>query len=182
MLNREERKCNGTDRAIKFMWIFFSWALRMSVKSRNRTKEIFFVYFGCSSFNLFTYSFTFVTLYRKSKNKITSTQALHPSGVIKSYPGVRNHGFYFCGQCRARSDCTYVQSDLVLHFPLMYVQSDLALHSPLIFDEFLSTKNRPLSFNGMKSVIVDSFTLYQTTKVFDWSKVKAFADNKINVI
>ena len=27
----------------------------------------------------------------------------------------------FCGECRARSDCTYVQSDLALHSPLRYL-------------------------------------------------------------
>ena len=40
----------------------------------------------------------------------------------------------FCGRCRKRSACTYMQSDL-------------ALHSTLLYHNFLSPKPVPMSFN-----------------------------------
>ena len=52
----------------------------------------------------------------------------------------------FCGECRARSDCTYVQSYL-------------DLHSPQPYPEILSTKAYPMTFNELKSVFVIVYKL-----------------------
>ena len=45
-----------------------------------------------------------------------------------------------CGECRARSDC-------------IYVQSDLAMHSPSWYNQFLSTKSNPMLFKQFESVL-----------------------------
>ena len=33
----------------------------------------------------------------------------------------------------------------------------------------------------IKAIDISPFTLYQTTKILDWSKSKAFPDDKVNV-
>ena len=58
------------------------------------------------------------------------------------------------GQCRARSACTYVQTDLALHSPLLF-----------FFYNFLSTELYPVQFNHLNWVYVkvNNLTLSQTT-------------------
>ena len=65
-----------------------------------------------------------------------------------------------CRKCRARSASTYVQSDL-------------ALHNPLLYRLFLLTKPYQRQF--------DQFNPLPDDKISDWSKSKAFADDKLNV-
>ena len=65
----------------------------------------------------------------------------------------------FFGECRARSACAYVQSDLTLY-------------SPLFFQKFLSKMSQPVPFNEL--------TLSQTT-ILDASKLKGLADDNFKV-
>ena len=62
-----------------------------------------------------------------------------------------------CGECRARLAYTYVQPDL-------------AVHTSLFYHLILSTKLHQMPFNPLTN-----------DKISDWSKSKAFADEKINV-
>ena len=39
--------------------------------------------------------------------------------TFNPYPTVYDHVFFYYGECRARSACTYVQSDLALHSLLL---------------------------------------------------------------
>ena len=62
-----------------------------------------------------------------------------------------------CGECKVRSTSTNVQSDLVLL-------------SPLLRHECLSMESHPMSVNSLPD-----------DKILDWSKFKAFADEKLIV-
>ena len=67
----------------------------------------------------------------------------------------------FFVECRARSDCTYVQSDLVLHSPPFY--------------------HLYITFRGISNRC--NFTFYQmiNDKILDWSNLKGFAEDRSNV-
>ena len=58
------------------------------------------------------------------------------------YPIVCDHA-NICGECKARSDCTYVQSDV-------------ALYTPMLYHYFLLRKSHLTPYNKLKSVCLSS--------------------------
>ena len=58
----------------------------------------------------------------------------------------------FCGECRARSACTYVQSDLALHPPLLYHYCLLTKIHPFLLNQVASVC---LVFNNLAAFLLD---------------------------
>ena len=80
--------------------------------------------------------------------------------TLNPYPAVYIDGL-FCGECRERSDCTYVQPHL-------------ALHSPVLFQKFLSTETSLCPLSQLKSAIaaVKNFNLIRQGLIIDLNNTR----------